>query len=267
MSDPIGNKVRGLSETRAWALAYAKVKRADAVWGDLKKRSRALDEAKRFLALQQVHPRLARLSRLVHVSMDRRDLWSVLVPLERVASRTRITDADFLTDCRDKTEQKPLMPATVVLDSLRSALNTGGILRICECFGFEETVLCGYTADITHPRVQRSAMGAERLVRCTREADICTTIRRLQGEGKRVVALETRPTATHVDDYIFEFPGAIVLGNERFGVMPSALALCDGVVSIPMFGRKNSLNVGSAFAICAQRARVCFEALREHDDA
>ena len=52
-------------------------------------------------------------------------------------------------------------------------------------------------------------------------------------------------------------PLALVLGNELIGVDTQVLDACDGVVSIPMFGVKNSINVATAGAI------VLWEALRQ----
>ena len=48
---------------------------------------------------------------------------------------------------------------------------------------------------------------------------------------------------------------AIVLGNERHGISPSIINACDETVHIPMWGRKNSLNVGTAFACFASAVR------------
>ena len=52
-----------------------------------------------------------------------------------------------------------------------------------------------------------------------------------------------------VADYgSFDMPLALVLGNEAKGVSGEALALCDGVVELPMLGAKASVNVGNAAA-------------------
>ena len=46
----------------------------------------------------------------------------------------------------------------------------------------------------------------------------------------------------------YEFPLALVFGNEALGIDSEAIALCDGVVSLPMFGDKASINVGNSCA-------------------
>ena len=50
---------------------------------------------------------------------------------------------------------------------------------------------------------------------------------------------------------------ALVLGNEEIGVDTAVMQAADGVIEIPCFGSKNSLNVCSAASI------VVFEALRQ----
>ena len=39
-----------------------------------------------------------------------------------------------------------------------------------------------------------------------------------------------------------------MLGNEALGIAPETIELCDGIVELPMFGRKESINVGNAAA-------------------
>ena len=47
----------------------------------------------------------------------------------------------------------------------------------------------------------------------------------------------------------YDFPAAFVLGNEALGISADALSLCDGFVSLPAFGVKNSINVGNCGAV------------------
>ena len=50
-----------------------------------------------------------------------------------------------------------------------------------------------------------------------------------------------------------------MLGNERFGLDAEVISACDGVVRIPLYGCKNSLNVVTAFGIAAHEIRRQFE--------
>jgi tRNA G18 (ribose-2'-O)-methylase SpoU len=57
-----------------------------------------------------------------------------------------------------------------------------------------------------------------------------------------------------------EFPqkGILILGNEERGISPRVLKRCSRLVYIPLYGRKFSLNVASAFAILAHALRQQF---------
>jgi len=49
---------------------------------------------------------------------------------------------------------------------------------------------------------------------------------------------------------LLEAPTAWLLGNEAHGLSPEALSRADAVVSIPVYGRAESLNVATAAAVC-----------------
>ena len=81
----------------------------------------------------------------------------------------------------------------------------------------------------------------------------------LPGFEQRCVALETLSGAMDVAAFDWSFPCALLIGNERFGINLDVVKQCDAVVRIPLFGRKNSLNVVSALAIALHTARRCFD--------
>ena len=138
----------------------------------------------------------------------------------------------------------------LVLDRLRSAYNVGNIFRIAEAVGAKEVVACGYTASPPHPKLEKTAMGADKLVPCRTAATSADAVRMLRDEGvKCVVAAEVVPgKSVFAWEYEYTFPMALVLGNEALGIAPETLELCDGIVELPMAGRKESINVGNAAA-------------------
>ena len=137
---------------------------------------------------------------------------------------------------------------TLVLDRLRSAFNTGNIFRLADAAGVKEVICCGYTPAPPHPRLEKTAMGADRWVQSRSVADTLEAVRQLKRGGVAVVALEVTPDARYVWDYPFRFPLALVLGNEALGIDPRVLEQCDAVVSLPMAGAKTSVNVGNCAA-------------------
>jgi tRNA G18 (ribose-2'-O)-methylase SpoU len=158
---------------------------------------------------------------------------------------------------RDQPAVNDILPVVVVLDRLRSAHNVGNVFRIVEAVRGEGIVTCGYTATPPHDKLAKTARGCDELVRCEHAETGADAVRSLQAGGRRVYAVETVEGAESVWDVEFEFPCALVLGNEALGVSAEALALCDGYVALPALGSKNSINVGNCAAV------VLYEALRQ----
>ncbi len=139
----------------------------------------------------------------------------------------------------------------LILDRLRSAHNTGNIFRLAEAVGARGIIACGYTPAPPHPKLAKTAMGADALVPCRVMPDAATAVRAVRAEGAaEILALECVPGSPEVWEHEYRFPLALVIGNEALGVSEAALALCDGAVQLPMFGAKASINVGNAVAAC-----------------
>lgn len=136
----------------------------------------------------------------------------------------------------------------IVLDRLRSAHNVGNIFRLADAVGAAEVVCCGYTAAPPHPKLVKTAMGADKTVPFRSFPTAAEALAELKNEGCHAVAVETVPNA--VDAWGFEYPEklALVFGNEALGISEEALALCGSAVSLPMFGTKVSINVGNCAA-------------------
>ncbi len=137
----------------------------------------------------------------------------------------------------------------IVLDRLRSAHNVGNIFRLADAVGANEIVCCGYTAAPPHPKLVKTAMGADKTVPFRSFPTAAGALRELKAEGCKAVAVETLETAC--DAWKFDYPDkiALLLGNEALGISPDALELCDAAVSLPMFGTKVSINVGNCAAV------------------
>jgi len=247
-------------DQKIWRESLARLRALDAAWAEEAARLRALEACRAWIAEQTALPHLANLARLLIPAMTRQQFWSVLVPVEREVARIKVTDVDILdADLPAEAAAGVPMPLTVVVDSIRSAFNLGGIFRTAECFGVCEVVLCGYSPLPDQPHVAKAALGAEQLVTWRYAEDIRSVLAELKASGTPCFALETVAGAPDIAAFAWPFPSALVLGNERFGLDPEVVTACDGAVRIPLYGRKNSLNVVTAFAIAACEVRKQFE--------
>ena len=257
------------SRKRAVQLALEQFHALEHAWDDTRRRKRLLRELRNFLASLEALPALrlehiAGLARHIDESTTLPHLCGLLVPVEREYERANITDEDFVVTTSDLPGPAgDTMPVSAVLDNLRSAFNVGGIFRTSECVGIENLVLCGYTATPDNDKVCRSALGTQELVAWEQAVTAQAAVDELRSRNTMIIAMETVPDCAPPRETSFTFPCAILLGNERFGLSRSILKAADSVVSIPVYGRKNSLNVVSAFAVCAYEARRQYQALAQ----
>lgn len=135
----------------------------------------------------------------------------------------------------------------LAIETIRSPGNLGTILRTSDAVGGAGVMLFGNTTDPYDPGVVRATMGAmftQRFVRTTFKE---FTAWKRRGQYQIV---GTSPTATQ--DYHearYEAPTILLLGEERKGLSSQLQAICDLVVSIPMVGKCDSLNVAMATSV------------------
>ncbi|MDA0245115.1 MAG: RNA methyltransferase [Chloroflexi bacterium] len=144
----------------------------------------------------------------------------------------------------------PLPPVEVLLDNIRSLYNVGGIFRAADGAGVRHLHLCGITGTPAHPKLAKTALGAQDNVPWSHHLNGVAVGRALKEQGYQLWALESSPTAEPLFATRLPLGGPpllLIVGNEVTGVDPDLLALCDKVVFIPMQGIKESLNVTTAF--------------------
>ncbi|PJC56033.1 RNA methyltransferase [Candidatus Kaiserbacteria bacterium CG_4_9_14_0_2_um_filter_41_32] len=143
----------------------------------------------------------------------------------------------------------------VILHNIRSRHNVGAIFRTCDGADVSKIFLTGYTpAPIdrfgrTVGEIKKTSLGASEMVEWKQTDDARSIIRLLQDKGAIVVAVEQAPNSISLYDFDEPKNIAYVFGNEITGVEPEVLAVCDGIIEIPMAGQKESLNVSSTVAI------------------
>lgn len=138
----------------------------------------------------------------------------------------------------------------LILDNLRSAFNVGSIFRSAECLGISELWLCGVCPTPKNPALIKTARGTAEKLSWKHFAHTTEAVEKAKNKAYTVYALETSLDAGSVFETDFRLPLALVLGNESLGI-GDALELCDHIVSLPVQGWKNSLNVAVAASVCA----------------
>lgn len=163
------------------------------------------------------------------------------------ASGCPLRETDFLLSLstHDREEALPFGTVYTYLDSLRSAHNVGSIVRTVEALRLGPIRSGGATViPQDHSKIKKTSMGAAEFVDIQTKASLETLPRPW-------IALETVQEAPSLYDVQFSSPCTLIIGNEERGISKDLLEQVDLIVRIPLYGRKNSLNVSCAFAILA----------------
>ena len=143
----------------------------------------------------------------------------------------------------------------VVLNEILDPHNLGSIIRVCECAGADGLIIGKDRSASVNDTVMRISAGALNHVKVARVTNINTTIDTLKDNGFWVYGAEVGGG----DIYKSTLTGKIclVIGGEDSGVKRLTKEKCDGIISIPMFGKVNSLNASVACGIAV------YEVLRQ----
>jgi 23S rRNA (guanosine2251-2'-O)-methyltransferase len=152
-------------------------------------------------------------------------------------------------------------PFLLLLDGVTDPGNLGALLRSAECAGVSGVVLPRHRAAHVTPTVTKSAQGAVERLRMTTVPGIPTALRTLRDRGVWTVGLDADADQSLFALELATEPVALVLGAEGAGLAALTKKLCDTLVSIPLRGRLNSLNVSVAGAL------ACFEVTRRREAA
>ncbi|MEK6151907.1 RNA methyltransferase [Flavobacteriaceae bacterium 3-367] len=136
-------------------------------------------------------------------------------------------------------------PVVLVLDNIRSLNNIGSVFRTADAFLVAKIYLCGITATPPHKDIHKTALGATESVSWEYRKDTEALIAELKTLGYTTLAVEQAERATQLQDFSIKGDNkyALVFGNEVRGVSQAVVSVCDGVLEIPQYGTKHSLNI------------------------
>jgi len=161
------------------------------------------------------------------------------------------------------------MNLVVVLYNLRSAHNVGAIFRTADALQAAKMFLAGTTpvpgqAGKSGRELAKTALGAENFVFWKQVKAVGVLLKTLKKEGFQLLALEQDKQAQDIRKY--RLPKnkkvALIVGYEIKGIPTRILRQCDKIIQIPMFGRKESLNVSVAFGVAGYFLKLTRASLR-----
>ena len=168
------------------------------------------------------------------------------------AVREYVSVDDILAIAREKGEN----PLIVVCDELSDPHNLGAVIRTADAAGAHGVIIPKRRSAGLTAVVAKTSAGAVAHVPVARVPNITATLKALKEEGVWVfgTAAEGNTTLYKAD---LKGPAAIVIGSEGDGMGRLVAENCDFTVSIPMFGKINSLNASAAAAV------LLYEAVRQ----
>ena len=151
-------------------------------------------------------------------------------------------------------------PLIVVLDGIEDPHNVGAILRTCDAAAATGVIRQTRHSAALDGVVGKASAGALASARIATVVNIARAVEALKELGVWTVGLagEASETYTEID---MTLPTALVLGGEGTGLRRLVRERCDRLVSIPMYGSVDSLNVSVAAGV------VLFEAARQRGGA
>jgi tRNA (guanosine-2'-O-)-methyltransferase len=143
----------------------------------------------------------------------------------------------------------------LMLEDVQNPFNVGAIVRTAAAMGIDHLWLVGATAPLSHPKVQKTALGTQRYLTWTAIDDIEAAMAAARDDGYLVVGLELAEGARPLAELDLPRDVAVVLGHEDRGLSKLALGRCDSLGYIPQLGKIASLNVATAASIAMYELR------------
>ena len=200
----------------------------------------------------------AREKGIVVVDADRRKLDNMSRThshqgvIAQAAVREYVSVEDILNIAREKGES----PLIVVCDELSDPHNLGAVIRTADAAGAHGVIIPKRRSAGLTAVVAKTSAGAVAHVPVARVPNLPALLKELKEEGVWVFGTAAQGT-TSLYKADLKGPAAIVIGSEGEGMGRLVAENCDFTVSIPMFGKINSLNASAAAAV------LLYEAVRQ----
>ena len=139
-------------------------------------------------------------------------------------------------------------PLLIMLDGIEDPHNMGAIIRTAECCGATAVLFPKRHSAPVNATVAKTSAGAVECIPLVQIGNVAQTLESLKQAGFWVLGahIEGDRTLYEADMTV---PLVLVIGNEGKGLSRLTKETCDYLVTIPMYGRLNSLNASVAAAV------------------
>ncbi len=161
-----------------------------------------------------------------------------------------------VSDILDYAASRGEAPMLVICDGVEDPHNLGAIIRSAECAGFHGVIIPKRHSATLTATVAKSSAGAIAHMRIAKVANLATTIDALKKQNVWIYGADMDGSVYYETD--LRGPIAIVLGSEGTGISHLVEEKCDFRLSIPLYGKVDSMNVSAAAAV------LFCEAARQH---
>lgn len=141
----------------------------------------------------------------------------------------------------------------IVLDNVLDTYNIGSIFRLADAVAVRKVYLCGGSEIPPNPRIKKASINTTEWVEWEYCESALEAVRKCKVQSLdfardksvkcKVVAIEQSNKSVPYDQFNYQLPICLVVGNESDGVSKEVLKMADGIVELPMFGVNKSLNV------------------------
>jgi 23S rRNA (guanosine2251-2'-O)-methyltransferase len=240
------SKLFGLHSVQA-ALDYSP-KKIHKAWVDSGRQDKRLGQAIDDLLALGIEPEKVDRKKLDRLA-DNSNHQGIVIEVEMPGE---LSESDLKTAVESLSETALFL----VLDNVQDPHNFGACLRTADATGVHGVIITKDNATGITPTVCKVASGAAETVPVYQVTNLARTLRWLKGEGLWIMgaAGETAQTVYTAD---FTVPMALVIGAEGKGLRRLTKEQCDVLVSVPMLGQIDSLNLSVATGV------LLYEAVRQ----
>ena len=152
-----------------------------------------------------------------------------------------------IDDIIEYAKERGQSPFVIICDGVEDPHNLGAIIRSAECCGAHGVIIPKRRAVGLTGTVSRSSAGALEHMRIAKVTNLAMTIDELKEKGFWIYGADMDGSEYYNTD--FKGSVALVMGSEGFGISRLVKEKCDFIVSIPLYGCVNSMNVSCAASV------------------